>query len=409
MNKKILISLSVIGIVAAIAVGGTIAYFSDTETSEGNILTAGSIDLKVDHTLATYNGEHCSQDCLVMGDNLIYNHSFEAPTVADNNGDWELFETIPEWDNVSDAKIELQGSVFSSADGNQHLELDSDPQGNSASAIEQTFETVAGKRYQLAFAWSPRPESQSYDSEVVLDVELVSVEGQPLSETIVSGSGSINWQDATYEFIALGSETTLRFSHGGPENTYGGLIDNVRVREMECEIMEEENWTCELWELKNLDNEKFFNFDDVKPGDWGTNVISYHVFDNDAHVCMIIDDVTEEEVDPKLAGALNFLVWEDDGYGNYDSENELYEGPIVGDWRAYLGDVVGSTDNYVGLFWCAGEIVKDGNDLSCDGSEMGNEYQGAEMLADLIFYAEQSRHNTKFSCDDWGEEVQEQF
>jgi len=48
MNKKILISLSVIGVVAAIAIGGTIAYFSDTETSTGNTFTAGELDLIVD-------------------------------------------------------------------------------------------------------------------------------------------------------------------------------------------------------------------------------------------------------------------------------------------------------------------------------------------------------------------------
>jgi len=48
MNKKILISLSVIGAVAAIAVGGTIAYFSDVETSTGNTFTAGKLDLIVD-------------------------------------------------------------------------------------------------------------------------------------------------------------------------------------------------------------------------------------------------------------------------------------------------------------------------------------------------------------------------
>lgn len=49
MNKKIILSLSVIGLVAAIAVGGTIAYFSDTETSTGNTFTAGAIDLTVDN------------------------------------------------------------------------------------------------------------------------------------------------------------------------------------------------------------------------------------------------------------------------------------------------------------------------------------------------------------------------
>ena len=48
MNKRILISLTVIGAVAAIAVGGTIAYFSDTETSTGNTFTAGTIDIAID-------------------------------------------------------------------------------------------------------------------------------------------------------------------------------------------------------------------------------------------------------------------------------------------------------------------------------------------------------------------------
>lgn len=47
MSKKILISLSIIGVVAAIAIGGTIAYFSDTETSTGNTFTAGTIDISV--------------------------------------------------------------------------------------------------------------------------------------------------------------------------------------------------------------------------------------------------------------------------------------------------------------------------------------------------------------------------
>jgi len=49
MSKKILISLSIIGIVSAIVIGATVAYFGDTETSTGNTLTAGSIDLKIDY------------------------------------------------------------------------------------------------------------------------------------------------------------------------------------------------------------------------------------------------------------------------------------------------------------------------------------------------------------------------
>lgn len=46
--KKILVSLSIIGVVAALAIGGTVAYFRDVETSTGNTFTAGSIELKID-------------------------------------------------------------------------------------------------------------------------------------------------------------------------------------------------------------------------------------------------------------------------------------------------------------------------------------------------------------------------
>ncbi len=47
--KRIVISLSIIGVVSAIAIGGTIAYFSDVEKSEGNTLSAGTIDLAVNN------------------------------------------------------------------------------------------------------------------------------------------------------------------------------------------------------------------------------------------------------------------------------------------------------------------------------------------------------------------------
>jgi predicted ribosomally synthesized peptide with SipW-like signal peptide len=48
MDKKLIIGLSIIGVVAVVAIGGTIAYFSDTETSAGNSFAAGTLDLKVD-------------------------------------------------------------------------------------------------------------------------------------------------------------------------------------------------------------------------------------------------------------------------------------------------------------------------------------------------------------------------
>lgn len=46
--RKILFSLLVISVVISLVVGATKAYFSDTETSTGNTLAAGNLDLNVD-------------------------------------------------------------------------------------------------------------------------------------------------------------------------------------------------------------------------------------------------------------------------------------------------------------------------------------------------------------------------
>jgi len=46
--KKIIKSLAILVVVGAIATGATLAYFSDTETSEGNTITAGSLNLQLE-------------------------------------------------------------------------------------------------------------------------------------------------------------------------------------------------------------------------------------------------------------------------------------------------------------------------------------------------------------------------
>ena len=47
--KKIIISLSIIAVVAVLGIGITTAYFSDTETSEDNTMAAGTMDLNIDN------------------------------------------------------------------------------------------------------------------------------------------------------------------------------------------------------------------------------------------------------------------------------------------------------------------------------------------------------------------------
>lgn len=54
--KRIIISLGTIMLLGVVVVGGTAAFFGDTEISAGNTFTAGAIDLEIDND-SYYNGE----------------------------------------------------------------------------------------------------------------------------------------------------------------------------------------------------------------------------------------------------------------------------------------------------------------------------------------------------------------
>lgn len=79
--KSIITSLGMIVFAAAIVVGGTGAFFSDVETSTGNVFTAGAIDLTVDSE-AHYNGMICVPNTNTEGDATDYYWQPEVGTVA---------------------------------------------------------------------------------------------------------------------------------------------------------------------------------------------------------------------------------------------------------------------------------------------------------------------------------------
>ena len=82
------------------------------------------------------------------------------------------------------------------------------------------------------------------------------------------------------------------------------------------------------WEATDLTVERFFDFDDLKPNDYGEDTISLHVETNDAYLCADVkltsnDDNTQTEpealvdgnglITGELAGLVNFIWWADDG------------------------------------------------------------------------------------------------
>lgn len=216
------------------------------------------------------------------------------------------------------------------------------------------------------------------------------------------------------------------------------------------------------WAASNLTVEKFFNFLDLKPNDYGEDTISLHVATNDAYLCANVtltsnndNGCTEPEGlvdgscgDPgedegELAGLVNFIWWADDGDNVLeDDETIISQGNFgqlgVGNsypltladsdeniWTGEGGPVPGNETLYIGKAWCFGDIAdapiaqdnfsdvispaldNDGNQvagepedggITCDGTALGNISQTDSLTADVVFEAVQARHNPDFQC-----------
>jgi predicted ribosomally synthesized peptide with SipW-like signal peptide len=436
MRKKILFSFLAIAVSAAIVIGGTTAFFSDTETSAGNVFTDGSIDLKIDHTKQTYNGVDC-QTCslkLYSGDGgaqvvdgvntVLTSFPFPAVLVTPTAITQQYWTTHPtaEW-------IWASASTLVGDDGTN---------GN----VTYTFEHK--------FNWWGGAVDVDLQMNVAADNQYqIFLNGNPIASGL--GSAEYTTLDPIAEGVFLAAvvpgENTLKFIvtnltqqnpvYNTPLNNPGGLLYylNVMRNSEDCNANSEFLKNCRLWEDKDLETgDVLFSFDDVKPGDHGTNVISLHVYDNDAYACMYTENDTdfdngctepEGDVDGtcgnpgpgdgELSKYLNVFAWRDlNGDGIYQPSTEtVLAAPntyknifILGNGLAYADSLTGgnvlaaTTTAYIGFTWCAGTLTVDGNgNFACDPISMGNITQTDSLVADVVFYAEQVRNNAGFTCN----------
>lgn len=430
--KRILVSLVSISIAFGVVAAGTTAFFTDTQTSGGNVFTAGSIDLKVNHTYAAYNGSECTEDnCETVGENLIVNGGFEEPIVATAQN-WNIFPHTTvngwsaEWINVvggsqpAEANIELHRGVNSwlSQGGQQHAELDADwdgpggPNNNeqSLTRIYQDVSTELGAKYELAYYHSYRPGTGADENE--MRVYWDGVEIKHITDANGTGQTQTNWKEYKHTVYGDGTPVRLEFEGAGPNNSQGIFLDSVSIFKLDCDYSMA-GGQCKLWDSKDLEeNDFFFNFDDVKPGDSGVNVISLTVHDNDAWACLLSHDIsgTDAEI---LGGYMKVFAWNDlDNDGVYDPGESLYTpNPVstffVGGNFLTIADSLlppplsALQTEYVGLAWCLGDMNVDHGTgaISCDGSAVGNDAQNATLSASITAYARQHRNNPNFLCE----------
>ncbi len=198
------------------------------------------------------------------------------------------------------------------------------------------------------------------------------------------------------------------------------------------------------WDLRDLTIEKFFDYADLKPGDWGEDTVSLHVTSNPAYACVAFritensdNGITEPEdevdgnidqadgtADGDLAQELHFAFWVDDG-DNVLEDNEVES--LVGGQAAdvfeqgiyALADSQGGlfeealqpeTDYYIGKAWCYGDMSPEpvpagqsedpsvASGITCNGQPVSNISQTDKLVGDIQFYAVQTRHNEEFLC-----------
>lgn len=194
---------------------------------------------------------------------------------------------------------------------------------------------------------------------------------------------------------------------------------------------------------------QFFNFLDLKPGDWGEDTISLHVNNNDSYLCADVtltsnDDnsSTEPELedgdqqddpsdfwDGELAQNIKWYWWADDGDNVYEEHETLINDGVsfpgqAGTYTVALADshtnvwgdnstttnaLPGGEVRYIAKAWCFGdsdfEPYTQDDDTSpivrpvqCSGANQTNITQTDGMTMDLSFSAVQSRNNDEFVC-----------
>ncbi len=396
MNKKIIVSLMTITIVAVAAIGGTVAYFSSTQTSEDNIIKAGTIKLTVDHTRQSYNGVDC-QTCTEK----LYSGTDDVVTaMAGGTGSFASHNALLV-NPINSAWVTMEASLTPAkwvwtANGTS----DWDAQNKVTYTFERTFQwwdPSFGGTINLSVGADNGVKVWLNDT-MVCDYSTVEKNYQTPAKNCSFAAGDLHQGTNILKFEV----TNFPIAGATNANNPAGLIYNLAING-NCSGAESAlAQQCQLWNAKNLAGEKFFNFNDVKPGDWGTNVISLHVTSNDAHVCMYVPSYTSVPVQAPLANYINFYLWNDENQNGVQDGSEATitttDSTLAG-LKANLGEIAGNGTKYLGVRWCFGKISGD----TCNGEGTNdngyNSAQGNELLADLGFYAVQTRHNDgQFEC-----------
>lgn len=422
--KRIIQSSVMLLAVAAVVVGSTGAFFSSQTASTGNVFTAGNIDLKVNHSAQTYNGVNC-QTCGVTIYSSTNTQVVAANAAAAYQGPFPIdaaLVTSPNAAWLNAAAVAPAQWIWVTSTVNA-----ADTTNNAEYTFADTFflqGPIALSEFELSIA------SDNGYRIVVNGQEIVNNLGATGTFTFNNLNPLTSaQQDAFQAALIQNGQNTLEITvrnlsgNSNPARNPAGLIYKIEFTNEDCEAgVADFQQMCELWQATDLTTERFFNFSDVKPQDQGTNLISMVVESNESYLCLALNNKEEVENDvitpEATAGDITPAVGELGEFltvaGWYSDANGVKDAPLFPPTAAAdLGAITyadGGTPNgpvppgvtqYVQLEWCLGEMTVDGTTVTCDGVVPNiNQTQTDAFLADLQFFAIQSRNNADFTCAD---------
>ena len=415
--KRIIGSSVMMVAVLAIVVAGTGAFFTATETSQGNVFTAGNIDLLINHTAQSYNGVEC-QTCQLS---LV---SSTSTQVVAQNDEASFTGTLPS-NAVLVSSIPGPWVSASQIGGGAQWIWVTDPAlpGDTGGSPEYTFEetftfqgsSMSFDNFSFAFA-----ADNGYRVELNGELIVDDIAGSTNFNSPINLNSS--QQEAFEDALQLGVNVlhiTVRNldpnnpNLENPNNNPAGLIYNLTFLDADCEAgVADFQQTCQLWESTDLTNETFFNFSDIKPQDEGTNLISMTVESNESYLCLAFNNIDEIDADENsgegsMGDYMRVAGWVADADGNATGDALFGPDTLENVSPMTYADssdtpVTPGETQYMLLAWCYGDMEVTGpGTYTCDGAVTNiNDTQGEQLVTDLQFFAIQSRNNSDFTCAD---------
>lgn len=218
------------------------------------------------------------------------------------------------------------------------------------------------------------------------------------------------------------------------------------------------------WSVRDLTIERFFNFTDVKPDDYGEDTITLSVELEDTYLCADVlltsnndNGCNEPESlvdgscgipganEGELAGLIAFMWWADDGDNVFEDDETIISSGPVGNltlgvtstialadsdtniWTGVGGAIPEDSQVSIGKAWCYGSLTpqarpQDGDDnaispaddnnnngfsgepqdggFACSGALLDNVSQTDSLTMDVAFNAVQAFGNDGYQCGD---------